>query len=921
MAVKGTALLLLPLLQGASADWTTTIKTKLVVPNTLAPVVDYVTPTPGSTSSLMTWPAASSSFDHARSHEEQLTSVVTVPDGSSPTIHFSPVISTTSATEPGDPTSSTEDAASSVTSSTNIIPSGPTGQNTPTQPSPTPVVPGSTGSNPSSSVGASTESTASGASSAPVVSASSPTGASSSTQSGSTNIIPSSTGQNSPSTQISSMPTAPGSTESGSGPSSSAGSSSSPNPASETPPLSGDTSSDAASSTLSSQQSTSTSSGLINSQTITSGNPMSSVAPPDQLISASLSSAPDLESLSADATGSDSAIGDYAPTEAPSSEPWGASPTSDPSGTITDGPTPTSTSTDSEESNVAVLLRNSYNNIEDLKKDPKSYKQHIKDITDQTEDYLSKTNFDSSKSPCAGSKSKRADLFSAVKDLASQAAGATVDNAKGIAGAAISCVKPIASEIEDVIPPEAEDVTDEIQSEVEIGTEYLDELGEIVTDMEEKTNDENDDDDDEDDDDDNSSSESDSSTSSTSTSTSCTSSTTFSDCTWSTIVSSTPGSGSASMSSTSTEICKTTTACQASPSTFSTITTVAACPRITTRVSAPAPVYITPSGYTGSATPGSGGSGPLSSSVSATTPPKPASSSATTSGTSSSSRPAPGSAGSSTTPPPSATTPGGASCQALYHVAQKDDYAYCQFDCDAYTGKYPVASSTPGMSNYEPCPYSKPPSTTWGPSNAGTFTTTATDGIVYYCGDSGYQDHGLNDAKSCVTPMSSMTVIPSIHSAWSVSAVSEASATQASAMSAIAAAARPTDQLYIAYDDQMGSWDVYWKIFNVAMDDTDPEWCDMDPLGASEASGSISVKDVPNPPSIDFSDDASVVSDSFKDCAYDADSARLECPDVSTKCKTDMEESMGTKTCHGTFRMTKYVPKVWCAWGDPDTPE
>ncbi|KAL4889134.1 hypothetical protein BDV59DRAFT_205553 [Aspergillus ambiguus] len=808
MAVKGIVLLLLPLLQGASADWTTTITANLIVPNTATPVVDYVTTSPGSTPTVTPPTSMFLSFDPARSHTEHFTSVVTILDGKIPTIRFSPC----------DPFYSFQFPFCCFTCAPSELYTYCSTRNFFHQ-------------------------------------------ALYKRASCVTEFISWKPVENHTvgfDTYTSWFDWAKYSTWL--------------NHAKSSKLFSGW-------------------SGLPGSSTTPYGSFIPTVAPSDQLTSADLTSASDLGSLPAHATGSDSAIGIYAPTGSPSSEPWGTL-TILPSGTITGTPAITD-----DASIIAGLLKNSYNNIDELEKDPKSYKKHIEDIEDQSEDYLSKTDFDSSKSPCSSSNKRslrKRDLFSAVGDLASEAASATVDTAKDIADAAISCVHPIADEIISEIPDDPEDVTDDIKNQVKKGTEYLDEISNIVENMEEKLKDDEDD----------SSSESQSSESSTS---SCQTSATFSECTWSTIISSMPASASASMTTTSTEVCTTRTACNASPTTMSTTTTIGACSRRTIAVSAPAPVPITPSDYTGTAVPGPSVSAPLTSSVPSTTPP---------------------SSASGTTPTGSPTTTPSPTCRAYYNVDQKHGYSYCLFDCDAYTGTYPIVEYTSGMSGYQPCPYSKPPASTWSPSNAGPFTTTASDGTVYSCGDSSYENANINHYKSCMTSMSSVTVISSIYSSWSASQSSAASAasasrasvsaSEASASSASAAAATPTDQIYIAYEDPLGGMSTYWQIFHVDMDVHTIDWCDTEALGAADASDDISLGDVPNPPTISFGDDAAVEDDTFKDCTYDGDSATLNCPNFSVECRTDME-GMGTETCYDVLYPTDYVPKVWCAWGPADT--
>ncbi|KAL4807651.1 hypothetical protein BDV18DRAFT_158863 [Aspergillus unguis] len=978
MAVKSTFLALC-LLQATNADWTTTIKSTLTVPNSLTPVVDFVIPSPTLSTQVST--PTPLSFDQAQSHTEQFTSVVTVPAGKVPTVRFSSVEPSTSvpvipkpssvsptslpfstpyvppaqpqdtssslATAPASPQSVPQGAPSpstsqvivsptpivSTPSSSPVIPPGETGQTTPSgQASSNAVPPVSTVSTSSSSAlispGETGQSTSSSQASSSVVPPASNINSPSSSP-----TSPGETGQSTSFGQSSSNVVPPASTENVSGSSPVVPSSTSTDEPS-TP--SGTTSPVGTSSTISPQipstsagQSTTSeqsSSELPDSQspsppTSTSdGSSTPTPAPSSQLTSADLESASDLESITADETDSDSAIGIYAPTATPTSEPW-STMTDLPSGTIT------GTAAQTEATYIAGLLKNSYNNIDDLKTDPKSYKQHIKDIEDRTGDYLSKTNFDSTKSPCSGSSLKKRGLgkrglFDAIGNLASEAAGATVDTAKGIADAALSCVAPIADEMNDKIPDVSSGVTDDIQSQVTKGTQYFVEISNIVEDMDQKLKNEEDNQSSTSDSESESSTSSGSSTSSessTSTTSSCTSSTTYSDCTWSTIISSTPGSTSATLTTTSTEICETHTACDASPTTTSTTTTISACPVRRYVVNPAAPVPVAPSGST---------TGSFSAPTSTSSPTSAGSPGSTfTTSVAPSSRPP-----TTTTPSSTPTSTSGSSgtsqttaapsCQAYYYVGQKDSATYCQFDCDAYTGRYPIAKSTSGMSNYQPCPYSMPPSSTWSETNAGTFTTTATDGTVYYCGDSRYQNAVINDDKSCVTSMSSVTVISSIHSSWSVSkesaassASSASSASEASASSASAASATPTDSIYIVYSHEAGSFSHYWKLFEF---DETVDLCNTPALGTADADGDIG-SDVPNPPTINFSDDAAVKNEEFKDCEYDGDNATLTCPDFSVECQTDVDSIMGTKNCQNSVIFgTTMVPKVYCPWGPAD---
>lgn len=914
MVSKGAALLLLPLLQGASADWTTTIKANLIVSNGFAPVIDFTTTPPPGAATPSSTPATSTplTFDHKHSHREQFTTIVTVRDGMTPLIHFSPILSSHTSTEGGGETSSEP----AVETSSTPPPGEPTDTSTPVVP---PVTPTSTSTStpyiPSTSSSESVPPIApsSVSSSVPYIpsSSSSSVPLMPSSSSSSAPVIPTTSR---PGQQSSSRPAPAGGTSSESTISSLPGQSNSNSnaptntPGSSTPLSPGSTGSDTSSSTKARPTAPLSSSGpKPTSGGLSAAGSVSSYAPSAQLSSVDLSSAPDLNSISP--TGTDSAINDFKPTGEPTSEPW-ATLTPIPSGTITGTPAA------SEATNLAVYLHDIYNNIDDLKKDPEDYKNRIEDIETQSEDYLSKVNFDATKSPCSGSLRKRS-LFSAIGNLASEAADATVNTAKDIADAAISCIKPVVDDITSKIPEDPVDITNDVENTIKKGTEYLDEIGNIVDNMEEKQKDDN-----------KSSSQSESSTESSSSSTSssstssstssCSSSTTFSDCTTKTVLISTyskgaDGSTSPATSTTTTTTCSTGTACNASPTSMETTTKVGSCKLRRTTSLAP---YTSQGATSIPYIPSSSGSGGSSGSAAPGSSNSPSIASPT----------APPGSGTSTSSASSTYT---TSCRAYHIVDQKDSMEYCMFNCAAFSGTYPIAKSTSGQSNYQPCPYSTPPASTYTQSNAGPFTTTMTDGTVYTCGDSRWQNRVVNKAKSCVTSMSPVSVVSSIYYPWSSAQASKAAVASssrasvsrsiASTSSASAAAASPTDQIYIAYEDPQGwGFYVYWALFNVAMDDTDPNWCDLNMLGETEASGDISVNDVPNPPSIDFSDDADVSDSSFSDCSYDGDSATLTCPDFSVQCETDIDSSVAGSNCWGVMEKTEYVPKVRCQWGAAD---
>ncbi|KAJ5995640.1 hypothetical protein N7481_002617 [Penicillium waksmanii] len=940
MAIKDSLLLVLPFLYGASADWTTTVHTTLVVPNTVTPVVDFVTPPPAiSTPSSSTRTPLPFTFDHEKSHKLKLTSVVTVPNGQIPTIHFSLITSSTN-TRAVDPsvTSSTQPAGagggSETEGSSDTTYSGPTpaltdstGPNAPGS-SPAsytiskPLIPGgtttrgsagrtsssgltipdSTGSNAASSppngrtsskpliphgsttsdspnrpistkpdgVGSAASGSAASSSTHPGPSGGSTTSDSSNESSSSRPNGPDSTGSNA----SSSKPLIPsGSTPSGSvaGTSSSTPEISASNSASTTStPLLDDTST--TDGTSSSRQKT------TSGQTPSSGDPDSTttgrpssipfVNPSDQVSSVDLAS----ESAITEATGSDSAIAVFAPTASPSREEWATIPTTTETG---------SAATTSSDTPIAILLSNPYNNIDDLKKDSKKYKDHIKEIDDKTSEYLSKTNFDTSKTPCSSSKKRslaKRGLFDAVANIAKEAVDATVDTAEDIANSALSCVAPIIHDIKDVIPDDVDGITPEIEDQVKKGTEYLDEIGNIVENMKEKDSDRH-----------TSESQSDSSTSESTTAT-CTSSTTYSDCTWDTVVSQVPHSDTTTISViTSTESCTTRTACEATPTTFETTSTLKACTRRPRNTSKPS---TTATGDGDTATPGAGGS-----TASTLTAPmtSPRSSTKTTRASDS-----------------SATTTTGPKCRMNHIVNQKASEEYCVFDCSDYSGTYVTASSTSGQKDWKLCPYSQPPSDpnlSWKPDNKGSFTTTAEDGIVYSCDDSRYLDNNVGKAKSCVTSMESITQITSIYTAYTASLESEASASRSSvsaskasassasaasaaSASASAAAATPSSYVFISQISNTGlgldsggppGYEVYSSEYY------DPYICDLKVIGSDTDFGD-------SPPDLDID------GGDFKDCKYDSDSDTVECDDFSLPCSDDDDytEEPSTKNCDST---------------------
>ncbi|KAJ5751147.1 hypothetical protein N7533_008175 [Penicillium manginii] len=583
--------------------------------------------------------------------------------------------------------------------------------------------------------------------------------------------------------------------------------------------------------------------------------------PSDRVSSVDLASATDLQSAAA----SNSNIADFLPSASPSQEEWASMPATTTSGS------PASTSSDS--AIIALMLRNSYNNIDDLKKDPKTYKKHIEDIEDQTSKYLSKTGFDTGRSPCSGSKKRssieKRGLFDAVASIAKSAVSATVDTASEIANSALSCVAPIVDDIKNVIPDDVDvkDITPEIEDQVRKGTEYLDEISNIVDDMDEKK----------DDDDHTSSSKSDSSTTSSSTTGTCTSSTTYSDCTWDTIVTPVANSDTTTISViTSTQSCTTRTGCDEKPSTFETTSTVDVCSFVSVQ-EAPG-VGVAATSFSVSATPGAGVSGGSSAMAHSTASPG---SAPKTTGSYSTTK-------SSVTTTTTTTSSAGPTCSANHVVDNKDGWEYCEFGCTEYTGKYMIASSTSGQKSYQPCPYSRPPvGMSWSPDNEGPFTTTAKDGTVYNCDDSRYLDHNVGDSKSCVTSMKSITQISTIYAAYTSSVESaasaasaseasvsaskaSASAASASAASASAAAATPSGYVYITFFTAEGAGFGYQILPSDSSDD--PDICNIVPVAVSDGG---TYYDPPDTMDIDHG--------VLKGCKYEDD--EIKCDDYTLPCK------------------------------------
>lgn len=245
-------------------------------------------------------------------------------------------------------------------------------------------------------------------------------------------------------------------------------------------------------------------------------------------------------------------------------------------------------------------------------------------------------------------------------------------------------------------------------------------------------------------------------------------------------------------------------------------------------------------------------------------------------------------------------------------VNRKADEEYCVFDCSDYSGTWMTASSTSGQEDYQLCPYSRPPdpSLSWNPENKGSFTTTAEDGIVYSCGDSGYLDNNAGNAKSCVTSMESITQITSIYTAYTASLESEASesrssvsaskasassasaASAASASAASAAAATPSSFVFISEISNIGFDAASSGPPGYAVTSSeyyDPYICDLETIGSDNSFGN-------SPPDLDID------GGDFEDCKYDSDSDTIECDNFSLPCSSDDEYTgePSTKNCDST---------------------
>ena len=116
--------------------------------------------------------------------------------------------------------------------------------------------------------------------------------------------------------------------------------------------------------------------------------------------------------------------------------------------------------------------------------------------------------------------------------------------------------------------------------------------------------------------------------------------------------------------------------------------------------------------------------------------------------------------------------------------------ALCQ--CDGLTGKYPALTSTSGVSDFNQCGYTAPP--TVGSTSVPPSTTTDADGEVLVCETSTYYNYIVNTSAECAGSSTAISTVASIALAYSSSrAVSINSVSSSSAkLSWSSAAAVPS---------------------------------------------------------------------------------------------------------------------------------
>lgn len=162
------------------------------------------------------------------------------------------------------------------------------------------------------------------------------------------------------------------------------------------------------------------------------------------------------------------------------------------------------------------------------------------------------------------------------------------------------------------------------------------------------------------------------------------------------------------------------------------------------------------------------------------------------------------STGSTITPAPlaSKTVGGKGSVTPVHcrHVAKPEQNTqYCLCGTDGV--QYPMMSYTTGMTAYDPCGYTMMPTVT--ATTQEPFKTTLSDGRVVQCASSTYYNYAVNTAPLCAGPTTVVSTVPSIASAYYASSASAADASWS------AAAATPSAECTILWDDFVGD-SMFW---------------------------------------------------------------------------------------------------------------
>lgn len=169
--------------------------------------------------------------------------------------------------------------------------------------------------------------------------------------------------------------------------------------------------------------------------------------------------------------------------------------------------------------------------------------------------------------------------------------------------------------------------------------------------------------------------------------------------------------------------------------------------------------------------------------------------------------------GSTITPPPTSTSartsgPSSTSLRCRHHADPDHGPGNEYCICEGHDGKYPMLSSTSGMSDYNICGYSTlPPTMT--PASHPPFTATLSDGEVVQCASSTYYNYAVDHRPTCAGSTSVISTVASIASAYasstSAAAASRSAASSSAAMASWSAdAAKPSAGCSILDDDGWG---------------------------------------------------------------------------------------------------------------------